>query len=140
MRFEAAPAFDSALRAHAADGPLVCFAVFDRAQAWPEPPPDHPEPPYSTTDWLSPLSSADFEHGIGRIHDWIRAGEVYQVNYTTPLHSQLSGDALAYFHALHRSQPNGYSVYLDTRQATAASPVVATALPAWARCGGMATG
>ena len=122
VRFEAAPAFDSALRAHAADGPLVCFAVFDRAQAWPESSPAHPEPPYSTADWSSPLSNTDFEQGITRIHDAIRAGEVYQVNYTTPLHSQLSGDALAYFHALHRSQPNGYAVYLDTRQASADLP------------------
>ncbi|WP_374590226.1 aminodeoxychorismate synthase component I [Aquabacterium sp.] len=122
VRFEAAPAFDSALRTHAPDGPLVCFAVFDRAQAWPESSAAHLEPPYSTADWSSPLSSTDFEQGIARIHDAIRAGEVYQVNYTTPLHSLLSGDALAYFHALHRSQPNGYAVYLDTRQATADLP------------------
>jgi para-aminobenzoate synthetase/4-amino-4-deoxychorismate lyase len=113
VRYEAAPAFDPALRTHAADGPLVCFAVFDEAQAWPAPSPEHPELPYSTTDWQQPLPDADFERDVARIHDWIRAGEVYQINYTTTLRSQLHGDALAYFHALHRSQPGGYGVYLD---------------------------
>ena len=122
VRYETAPAFDPALITHAADGPLVCFAVFDEAMPWPTLRPDQHEAPHSTADWHDSLTRADFERNVERIHEWIRDGEVYQINYTTQLRSQLSGDALAYFHALHRSQPGGYGVYLDTRQGIQDAP------------------
>ena len=35
VRYEAAPAFDTALQTHAADGPLAWFSVHDAPQPWP---------------------------------------------------------------------------------------------------------
>ena len=35
VRYEAAPAFDTALQVHTADGPLAWFAVYDAPQPWP---------------------------------------------------------------------------------------------------------
>ncbi len=122
VRYEAAPAFDAALTTREADGPLVCFAVFDEALPWPTLGAGQHEAPHSTIDWQDPLGRANFERNLARIHEWIRDGEVYQINYTSQLHSRLSGDVLAYFHALHRSQPGGYGVYFDSRQVSPGAP------------------
>ncbi len=121
VRYEAAPAFDRALQTHPTDGPLVCFAVFNADEVRPataESALDTVDAPYCSANWRDPLSAAEFERRIDEIHELIRNGEVYQINFTTLLHSQLSGDPHAYFHALRRSQPGGYCVHFDARGAT----------------------
>ena len=110
LRYEAAPAFDAALAVHAADGPLAWFGVYERALPWPD------EAPGTTAglQWHSGIERAEFERQMTRIHQAIAAGELYQVNYTAPMHGTFQGDPLALFMALRRAQPNGYSAYLDT--------------------------
>jgi para-aminobenzoate synthetase/4-amino-4-deoxychorismate lyase len=110
LRYEAAPAFDAALAVHAADGPLAWFGVYKHAQPWPE---DTPAA-MGEVQWHSGLSRAEFDHQMARIHQAIAAGELYQVNYTAPLHGAFQGDAQALFMALRRAQPNGYAACLDT--------------------------
>lgn len=110
VRYEAAAAFDPALRTHAARGPLAWFAVHDEAQPWP----DLSAPQAGgSLDWTASLTRGAFEAQIQRIHEAIRAGEVYQINLTAPLTSQFKSDPLALFHALHRAQPRGYAAYVD---------------------------
>ena len=109
LRYEAAPAFDAALRTHAADGPLAWFAVFDAPEPWD----DALAPGDATVQWDEALARPAFDAAIARIRSAIAAGECYQVNYTAPLSGRLQGDALALFDALRRAQPGGYAAYLD---------------------------
>jgi para-aminobenzoate synthetase/4-amino-4-deoxychorismate lyase len=110
VRYEAAAAFDPAFQTHAARGPLVWFAVYDQAEPWPD---DTARPAATSLEWASSLTRSAFEAQIHRIHDAIRAGEVYQINLTAPLTSRFQGDAQALFHALQRAQPGGYAAYVD---------------------------
>ena len=123
LRYEAAPAFDAALVAHAAEGPLAWFAVYDEALPWPE------ETPQAETrlQWKDMLPRPAFDGALSDIQRAIAGGELYQVNYTAKMSGVLSalspgtlpdeagGDAaLALFAALQRAQPGGYAAYLDT--------------------------
>jgi para-aminobenzoate synthetase/4-amino-4-deoxychorismate lyase len=116
VAYESAPAFDDHLSVHPPEPghPLAVFAVFEQAAPWPE---SLPTGAWQTTDWQSGLDTHDFTAKVEAIRELIRAGEVYQINLTTPLGSQLQprapDTALHYFHALHRSQPKGYAAYLD---------------------------
>ena len=110
VRYEAAPAFDTALAVHPADGPLACFGIYESAQAWPQ---------TVTTDearaqWQASLARPEFDRQMQQIHAAITAGELYQLNYTAPLHGELQGDPMALFMALQRAQPNSYSAWLDS--------------------------
>ncbi|MFZ5521248.1 MAG: chorismate-binding protein [Pseudomonadota bacterium] len=117
VRFEAATAFDPAAECHPADGPLACFAAFAPSSVLPA---SAAQPPggagWHFTPWADPLDEAAFTRDVQCIHELIRDGEVYQINFTSMLSSRFGGDALAAFAALQRAQPGGYAVYLDTRQ------------------------
>lgn len=110
VAYEAAPAFDGAFEVHPPQGPLAWFAAYDQAAEWPEPAPT----PYDPLHWQASLDRPRFRSGVESIHNAIAEGEVYQVNYTAPLHAAFSGDAQALFRALHRTQPDGYAACLDT--------------------------
>nr|AAQ18210.1 probable p-aminobenzoate-synthase component [uncultured bacterium] len=120
VAYEAAPAFDVHLPVHPPEPgqPLALFAVFEHALPWPD---EAPSAAWQTAPWQSGLNEQDFTDQVEAIRELIRAGEVYQVNLTTPLRSQLQPQApdtaLHYFHALHRSQPDGYAAYLDMASA-----------------------
>ncbi len=111
VRYEAAPAFDTAFTTHPADGPLACFAVYDQALPWPDNDATQGGP---EVQWHSPLQREGFNQRMEQIHQAIAAGDLYQVNYTAPLQGELQGDALALFMALRRAQPHGYAAFLDT--------------------------
>lgn len=112
MRYEAAPAFDSALAVHAPDGPLAWFGVYAQALPWPADAPD--EDDKTRVKWHSGLSRSDFNAAMARMHQAIAAGDLYQVNYTAPLHGDFSGNAKTLFQRLHRAQPQGYAAFIDT--------------------------
>lgn len=117
LRYEAAPAFDTALAVHAAQGPLAWFAVYDEALPWPV---DSKEDADSVkVQWRAACSRAAFDTALDRIHRAIAAGALYQVNFTAPLHGVLRGEpdggaARSLFAALQRAQPGGYAAFLDT--------------------------
>ncbi|MFO1318740.1 MAG: chorismate-binding protein [Burkholderiales bacterium] len=108
------PAFVPGNHVHPhAEGALAAFAVFDQAVEWS----DDDESPagWRTEPWRSDLLEASgtrptphFTQLVDTIRQRIADGDFYQVNLTTRLESTLTGDALAYFHALRRSQPDGY--------------------------------
>ncbi|MGB3450103.1 MAG: aminodeoxychorismate synthase component I [Giesbergeria sp.] len=109
VRYEAAPAFDTALQTHAADGPLAWFAVHDAPQPWPA----EAAQEAARVEWHSGLERGTFDAALGRIQQAIGAGELYQVNYTAPLTGALQGSAAALFAALQRAQPGGYAAHID---------------------------
>ena len=109
VRYEAAPAFDTALQTHATDGPLAWFAVHDAPQPWPA----EAAQEAARVEWHSGLERGTFDAALGRIQQAIGAGELYQVNYTAPLTGTLQGSAAALFVALQRAQPGGYAAHID---------------------------
>lgn len=66
------------------------------------------------------VSKDEYREAIGRVRDFIAAGDTYQVNYTVRARYQLAGadpldrlDPLEYFLALLVRQPVPYAAYLD---------------------------
>ncbi|MES2946095.1 MAG: chorismate-binding protein, partial [Pseudomonadota bacterium] len=116
LRYEAAPAFDSALAVHEADGPLAWFAIFDEALPWPQ---ELGASDAVQAKWLQMPSRPWFDASVKTLLQAIADGELYQVNLTAQLAGLLDGMAgtdlpLALFAALQRAQPGGYAAYLDT--------------------------
>ena len=112
VRYEAAPAFDAALKVHAADGPLAWFGVYAQALPWPVN--EAIADAATRVDWQSSLARADFEVAMNHIHQAIAAGDLYQLNYTAPLHGTFSGDAPTLFRRLQQAQPRGYAAFIDS--------------------------
>lgn len=117
LRYEAAPAFDTALVVHAAKGPLAWFAVYDEALPWPVD--DKNDAGSVQVQWQAACSRDAFDTALESVHRAIADGALYQVNFTAPLHGVLGGEpegdaALALFAALQRAQPGGYAAFLDT--------------------------
>lgn len=122
VSYEAAPAFDSALKTHVADGfPLLCLGLF--------PAPELLDDLEGMGEYelgpLTPSVSKDkFIAAIGEIKERIAAGATYQVNYTYRLNADFSGDAWAFFCNLVHSQKTEYAAFVDTGdlQICSASP------------------
>jgi len=119
VRYEAAPAFDSACQVYPhTDGlPLAWFGVYQQALP-PGPPSTEPSPPLS---WQAGQTREAFDTSIHTIHQAIRSGDVYQVNYTSPLQAHLPPETKeatmrAWFDALRRAQPDAYAAHIDTDQ------------------------
>ncbi len=110
VRYEAAPAFDTALQVHAADGPLAWFAVYGGPQPWSD---GAAEEGAAQVHWQAGHDRAAFDAALARIQQAIRAGELYQVNHTAPLTGSLQGSPAALFAALQRAQPGGYAAHID---------------------------
>ena len=120
VRYEAAPAFDTALAVHAPDGPLAWFAVFDEALPWPES--TEPATAQVQVQWAETCQRPAFGAAMDQIQRAIAAGELYQVNFTAPLQGAWVGEppagaAQALFAALQRAQPGGYAAFIDTGDA-----------------------
>jgi len=119
LRYEAGTAFDAALttKATAADDdlPLAAFAIHDAPLPSADPSGVDAWEPATTADvrWTTGPGRSGFEAAIAEIHRAIADGELYQVNYTSPLAGVLRGDAFALFAALRRAQPNAFAAYLD---------------------------
>lgn len=111
LRYEAAPAFDAALQVHDHEGPLAWFGIFEKALPWPTD--DTRADDNTGVDWRSGLSRPEFDTAMSRIHQAIAAGDLYQVNYTAPLHGEFSGDAPTLFKRLQRAQPKGYAAFIN---------------------------
>ncbi|HET9644297.1 MAG TPA: aminodeoxychorismate synthase component I [Burkholderiaceae bacterium] len=64
-----------------------------------------PEPtPAGVLDLNASIDPQSFEHAIGRIHEAIRDGETYQVNYTYRMHGRAWGSPVALYRRLRARQ------------------------------------
>lgn len=61
------------------------------------------------------LDEPQFTSRIKQIHEWIRAGDVYQLNFTFPLHTQFAESVSALYARLAAAQPVDYGAFLHTR-------------------------
>lgn len=110
VSYEAAPAFDGALRTHdPADGlPYALFAVFGQPD-----PASRARASYLCGAWRDETPRARFDAALSRIREGITRGDFYQVNYTTRLRAPFLGDGLAFYDGLRAAQPEAYCTYLD---------------------------
>jgi para-aminobenzoate synthetase/4-amino-4-deoxychorismate lyase len=58
------------------------------------------------------LSEGEYAQRIARIHEWIRAGDVYQLNFTAPLKFPAPASAAALYARLRARQPADYGAFL----------------------------
>jgi para-aminobenzoate synthetase/4-amino-4-deoxychorismate lyase len=114
VSYEAAPAFDSALKTHPAEGfPLLCLGLFHA----PDVLKDIEEAPTSSFEVgeLKPsVFRREFVSAIDEIKERIAEGATYQVNYTYRLNADFSGDAWAFFYELVKAQKTDYAAFVDT--------------------------
>ena len=130
--YECGAAFEPAAAMRpAADGqPLAWFGVYQRcclfdhrtgAFVEAEPPELAPYPPASPEEESAAqtpphaafgLTGEQYSQRIAAIHQWIRAGDVYQLNFTVPLRLQALGSPAALFRRLRGRQPVAYGAFL----------------------------
>jgi para-aminobenzoate synthetase/4-amino-4-deoxychorismate lyase len=86
-------------------------------------PPDLPDPgvfvgPAASTSPTVPLLTLDekqFTSRILQIHEWIRGGDVYQLNLTFPIHAPPAASAAELYSRLRTAQPVDYAAFLHWR-------------------------
>lgn len=66
-----------------------------------------------------PIAAEDYARRIEAIHNWIRSGDIYQLNYTVPLNlrfqgSFAAGNFTALYRRLRQRQPVPYGAFLHT--------------------------
>lgn len=121
VSYEAAPAFDSALRtAPASSFPLVAFNVYEAVINDPA----HGQGAGRVAEWTPNIDEPTYISHIDQIRESIRQGETYQVNYTLRMRGQLEGDAHGLYRDLIIAQSGGFGAYLrlDDWQLVSASP------------------
>ncbi|UWU49727.1 chorismate-binding protein [Limnospira platensis] len=113
ISYEASSAFDSALNTYPPDEfPLLWFGLYQQPQIITPPRLCSPSD-YTVGEWLSSVTPTEYQEAINQIRGYIARGETYQVNYTFRLRTEFSGDALAWFWQLVRSQQADYAAYIE---------------------------
>lgn len=114
VAYEAAPAFDAALRVRPAAGPLplAAFAVYAAPGMGDAPDPADDGPDFRCGRWCATTSEAHDRAAIDALRRHIADGDFYQVNLTTRLVADFSGSGTALFEALRATQPAGYCLHL----------------------------
>ncbi len=121
ISYEAAAGFDPALRTQSPEPgrPLVWFGLFERAEPTAAPPADPAG--YRIGEWRPSISEARYRDRLAAIHDRLRAGDSYQVNFTFRLRAGFEGDPLALLGVLDQAQGGAYSGFIDTGERVIAS-------------------
>jgi len=71
------------------------------------------------------ITAQQYAERIAAIHEWIRAGDVYQLNFTFPLQIEAAGSPAAVYGRLRQRQPVEFGAFLHTepgRQVLSFSP------------------
>ncbi len=114
VRYEAAPAFDSALVTQPASGPLAWFGVHDAPLAEQASPAPQALGDHLRVAWQAGLQRARFDGVMAQLHQAIADGEIYQANYTTRNIGHLRVPPMELFAAMLQAQPGGFAAYIDT--------------------------
>ncbi|MBK8469120.1 MAG: aminodeoxychorismate synthase component I [Actinomycetales bacterium] len=119
VSYEAAPAFDPAMRVRTGSGvPLVWFGLHDA----PLSPGRQREPgAYACSSWLPGTDESTYAASVDSVREAIAAGDTYQVNHTMRLRARFAGDPLGAWVDLRRAQRDGWFAYVDAGRHTVAS-------------------
>ncbi len=130
ISYEAAPAFDPALRTHAlTDFPLLWFGLYRSPEILQLPQLSDLKPSgllqnwrgkgvpqLQSLNWTPAISRSDYDRAIATIKQQIAQGETYQVNYTLRLHTPFTGDPWPFFLQLVQAQQADYAAYVELDQ------------------------
>jgi para-aminobenzoate synthetase/4-amino-4-deoxychorismate lyase len=113
VAYEAAPAFDRALKAGpGVPGlPLVWFGVFDGESergAGVE-----GEGEFRVSEWEPSVGRDAYERSVEAAREAIARGDTYQVNYTLRLRARFEGDDFAFYERLRAAQRTRLGAYLN---------------------------
>jgi para-aminobenzoate synthetase/4-amino-4-deoxychorismate lyase len=111
ISYEAAGAFDSALKTHAPGSlPLLQFGLFQTLEK------RKPESNggYQLGEWIPSVTRGEYSEVIAKIKEHIAAGDTYQVNYTFRLNASFDGNPLALFCDLAAAQQGRYAAFIET--------------------------
>ena len=113
VAYEAAPAFDAALRtsAPAKDLPLVWVAVYDQADL--HVPTAGAGAGVGALDAHASVACDEYVRRVGIVQEQIREGLTYQANLTFPLEAQAPADPGALYASLRDAQQAAYCASLD---------------------------
>ncbi len=113
ISYECAPAFDPAAQVQATHGfPLARFGIYAAPEAI-APPDEGATLPLHYAPWILDIREEDYARAIQRIHDAIRRGDTYQINYTVRARSRLQGSGLQYYERLRLAQRADYCAWID---------------------------
>jgi len=112
MSYEAAPAFDPALKAKDLSSfPLCWFGLYNKVSIIN--PSDYKRKKYEIDNWIPSINKGKYYQDIKRIKEYIAEGYTYQVNYTYRLTSKFYGDPFSFFLELVDKQKTNYTAYID---------------------------
>lgn len=120
--YEAGAAFEPRLAGiERGEGPLLVLGLFDGPEAE-----ELPQPGEARLSRPEPMvARGDYDRAIGRVLDYVAAGDCYQVNLTFPLAARLEGDPFDLWLRLRGQAPPGHSAFVDLGE----GPVVASLSP-----------
>ena len=118
VAYEAASGLDPTWTVHPtpAATPLAWFAITDPPEIGPtELPGQAPgaEPAHDLAPWSWEWSADDHAGRVAALQEAIAAGDTYQGNLTTQLHSRLRGDAASWYRELAHRQRGAFHALLD---------------------------
>ncbi len=114
VSYEAAPAFDYALKTHApSDFPLLRFGLFTKAEQIKLPATARPT---NLPDWQVQETAETFSRKIDKVRAAIARGETYQVNLTFPLSSRFTQDPWEFFLQLVHGQQASGAGFLQSKR------------------------
>jgi len=123
LSYEAASGLDANLATQKANGlPLLWFGIFARREPWDNK--AHADATYRLSEWKPSVTRPMYDEMMGKIRNYIVAGDTYQVNYTFRLRAEFKGDARRFYRHLCQNQRTNYAAYLDISpyQILSASP------------------
>jgi len=106
-------------------GLLAWFGIYERCLVFDhhagtflgDPPNRLDEPPNPASPPLPALSfsldQTEYSSRIAQIHNWIRAGDVYQLNFTFPIHGEIRETPAQLYARLQAAQPVEYGAFLN---------------------------
>lgn len=126
LAYEAAPAFDPALRVRpAGSGPLLWFGLYDAAAVERRRGlPRLPAGPFACGPWTPEVAAGNYAAAVARVRELIADGWTYQVNLSQRLRAPWGGDPWALFARLCRRQRARHAAF-----AHAGAHVVCSASP-----------
>jgi len=118
ISYEAAGAFDSALKTHAPGPlPLLQFGLFENVEQASLPAQMHRQEclrHYELGEWTPSVTRGEYADAIAKIKGHIAAGDTYQVNYTFRLNAEFSGSPFDFFCDLAAAQQGTYAAFIET--------------------------
>lgn len=115
LAYEAGYAFEEVVAPAPSEGPLGWFGVYDAPQRLSEVEAEtllSASGDYVITSPQFALNRATYRQRIAHVKEHVRAGDVYQINFTAPFRFGFTGDPVGLYRALRRRQGVGYGALI----------------------------